>query len=115
VTGRGTARSSKGRTARPKRPPVHVRQLTEEKAADATKRYQELLDETEDYLERELERILKEEGNSAEAIRLSKHFAERLKEARQEAVGPSDPTPATRQVGFLERGVGAAVEEPVPG
>lgn len=109
---RGAARRSKGKTHRPKKPDVCPPE------AEDAERYLGLIKKAETYLEGELERVVQEDGNSAEAIRLRKHFQERLQEARRQASGEGSeaggaPQPNTR--GWLESGVVGEGKEPETG
>lgn len=82
---RGTPRKSKngtGKSKTPEPPKPRVPLPSEPK-----ERYEELIRRAETYLVAELERVVEEEGNSSEAIRLRRHFVERLAEASVEGGG----------------------------
>ena len=107
MAGRGTARSTKGASGdRGKK--TKWSPLPEE----STERYEELIRRSDSYLVEELERCVQEEGNSAEAIRLRRHFVERLQAAGGQGAGEAgDPgsaaSPASRKgaLGWLEANV----------
>lgn len=98
-------RSAQGREVRSKRSKASSGRTQEETEARLA-RTREKIKKAESYLENELDRLVKEEGNAPDTIRLLKHFYEVRKEAWTESQEAQRLDGSTGTEGdFLGRGI----------
>ena len=100
-------RNGKDGTHRPKAASGLDSRRTLEEAGKVFERVSKLIDRADDYLEAELERAVKEEGKSAEAIRIRKHLWEVREAAKRELLAGDHASAGSAGAGgdFLRAGL----------